>query len=672
MRGLRWLRAPGSVLGGAVLLSFVVAVLATLILEVLSTGWPLPDDSPVREHLGLFFLGVTIVWAVTLLVLAITGRLWLTTSIVIVGALALGYSNKVKLELRVEPLYPTELSSVKEVGFLTDVVGLRTVLLGAGAALLVVGAGLLLGHFADKVFPRPRWKTHPRLTVALVPVRIGIIALTTVLLVQAAHFNTPGNQIRAEFERSGAAWRFWNQAANYRVNGFVGGMLYNTAVPGMDEPPGYSEAEMARIAREYAEVAARINQGREATALDDVNVVMVLSETLSDPTRLKGITVPEDPIPYTRALMGETTSGNMLSGRFGGGTANVEFSALTGMSLSLFQPQMNTPYQMMLPGRDHFPSLLDTLEETGHRTVAIHPFTPSMYRRSTAYDVLGFDETRFADQMDHRDTVEDNEYISDRAAFEETLEVVRDTEEPVFVNLVTMQNHYPMRGKYEDPLPIEGLTGEAAEDASAYLRGLRYSDEALRSFLAALSAGGEPTVVLLYGDHLPAFWPVETRMANGFRKMRETPFLVWSNLRSLTPRPLPTTSPTFFGPLVLNHVGARLSPFDALLTQLHRHVPAMEPLLRVGPNGNRLDGPLSPTAARLLADYRLMQYDMSVGAGYAEDQLTQVVDPEVPFVVEPPTTFSPRAPAGDRALQARGATPGLGGSSGEPSGESFR
>ncbi len=43
-------------------------------------------------------------------------------------------------------------------------------------------------------------------------------------------------------------------------------------------PPDYNEAEMARIAAKYSGEADRLNVGRDPHALDDVNVVLVLSE----------------------------------------------------------------------------------------------------------------------------------------------------------------------------------------------------------------------------------------------------------------------------------------------------------------------------------------------------------------------------------------------------------
>ena len=75
-----------------------------------------------------------------------------------------------------------------------------------------------------------------------------------------------------------------------------------------------------------------------------LNVVVVLSEALSDPTLVPGVGLDEDPIPFTRRLMATTTSGAMLSPQVGGGTANMEFEALTGLSLSQCQAQLTSPY----------------------------------------------------------------------------------------------------------------------------------------------------------------------------------------------------------------------------------------------------------------------------------------------------------------------------------------
>jgi hypothetical protein len=306
----------------------------------------------------------------------------------------------------------------------------------------------------------------------------------------------------------------------------------------------------------------------------------------------------------------------------------VEFSALTGLSLSQFQPQMTTPYQMLVPNYDDFPSLVGYLEAQGHRTRAIHPFLPSLYRRSEVYPAFGFDSAVFAEDMTHQERLESSEYISDAAAFEEVGEALSDLEGPAFVNLVTMQNHMPMAGSYDDPIRVTGVEDPwSRANAQHYARGLRHSDQALKTFLSGLRRTDEKTVVLLYGDHQPALWPTEIRDANGVRAMLETPFLVWSNFGDSPVRTLPTTSPIHFGPLLLDHVGATLPPYFALLSMLRQEVPGLDHQVLIGPDDRWLrPDDLSPRARELLHDFRLVQYDLSIGERYSQRELFYAPD----------------------------------------------
>ena len=101
-----------------------------------------------------------------------------------------------------------------------------------------------------------------------------------------------------------------------------------------------------------------------------------------------------------------TPSGSMRSPLIGGGTANIEFEALTGQSTSQFNPQMTTPYQMLVPKERTYPSAVGYFEAKGDRTVAIHPFRPQMYRRDEVYPILGFDRTVFQSAMQEEELPE--------------------------------------------------------------------------------------------------------------------------------------------------------------------------------------------------------------------------------------------------------------------------
>ncbi|QDY44771.1 hypothetical protein FK545_02300 [Planococcus glaciei] len=70
-----------------------------------------------------------------------------------------------------------------------------------------------------------------------------------------------------------------------------------------------------------------------------------MSEAFVDPYHFGEEHFTEDPIPNFRKLFGESMHGTMYSPEFGGGTANVEFEALTGLSRQ-FMPDNYVAYQL--------------------------------------------------------------------------------------------------------------------------------------------------------------------------------------------------------------------------------------------------------------------------------------------------------------------------------------
>ncbi|HEX6515036.1 MAG TPA: LTA synthase family protein [Nocardioidaceae bacterium] len=591
------------------------------------------DGPRLLEHtlgagLPRFLLGSLVVWTLVLLVLSLTGRLWLTVGITGLVAVMVGFANYQKVSARLEPLYPSDLDFLGSMGFLAHMIGFATAaMLVLGVALLVCVA-LLLGRLVSRFFPPVRRRELPRHWLGLMALRVGVSALCLASLGYAAHFNSPGNKLRDAYVASGATWATWQQLRNYEQNGFVAGLLHNLDRPPMERPDDYSAQTMRDLADRYTRLAARLNQGRDPHALDDVNVVAVLSEAFSDPSRLSGVDAAEDPIPRTRRLLRRTESGLLLTNQYGAGTANMEFETLTGMSMAQFEPQVATPYQTVVPEFRRFPSAVGWFRRHGHDAVAIHPYNTSMYQRGQVYPILGFQRFVHDTTMQSARTIEDNPFISDASAFAEVEHQIATHDRPLLVNLVTIQNHYPTAGEYSDPIPVSGVSGETAKQAGGYLRGLRHTDRALHEFLTSLQHSDEKTIVVFYGDHLPPLWPRSVYDDNGDRTMHETPFFLWSNFTDLPHRPLPTTSAIYFMPMVFDAVGAPLPPYYALLSALREEVPAMEQGKYVD-SADRMveEARLSPRARQLLHDYRLVQYDLSIGKRYS---LRQMFYPPLP------------------------------------------
>lgn len=572
---------------------------------------------------ALFLLGSLVVWVLVGLVHAVTGRLRYTVAVMALLTLLVALADWKKVRLRGEPLYPIDWSLADELGSWREIAGpVTTFLVVAGGSAAALALGLGLAWWARRRGRRPAGvATDPTATRRRLALRLGTGAACVLLLGQVTQFNEPGNQVRAGFETAGAVWRPWSQQRNYLGNGFVAGYLYNIDVPPMASPPGYSDETMARIVARYEALARSVNADRDPDRLGEVNVVMILSESFSDPTAVRGVRLQADPIPRIREVMGSTTSGSMLSQNLGGGTANMEFEAVTGMSMGLMPPQLQVPYLMLVPRFEHFPSAVRSMEAAGYRSLAIHPFTSELYRRIEVYRAFGFDELVFDEDLALQQRIGNDGYLSDEAAYTELLTRLERSPEAMFVNLVTMQNHIPYAGRYPDPVPVAGPDGEPMDDLGHYVRGLTHTDRATHRLLNRLAELDEDTVVVFYGDHLPGSYPEDVMRANEGQTLHETPFFVWSTTGGPTRRQ-PLTSPAFFLDLALEQADVPVTPYVALLHGLRQEVPALSRGRTYDATGQPTPATsLGPRARRLLRDYRLVQFDLTEGDHVSEARM---------------------------------------------------
>jgi phosphoglycerol transferase MdoB-like AlkP superfamily enzyme len=614
-------RSPGRTLALSFVVSLVAAMLCSAVLNT-PIWW-----TELRWWLALLVvvakpLDFVVLWLVLLLLMCVTNRLWLSIGLLLVTCSVLSAVNVVKLSILGEPVFPSDTAFLTTPGFLVSMVPPSTLALAVAGVVVLMVSVLALGRRIARRYPRITRREHRALWNRLVVVRVILTVAIVVMVAETTRFNEPGNKWREAWDSNNALWLPFSQAMNYRTNGFVGGLLYNMPVEAMPRPAGYSEATMAEVAKRFTRRAAARNAGLTPGAIDDVNVVVVLSESFGDLTTLNGIEVGRDPMPRLRETIAGAWGGETLANFYGSGTSSMEFSALTGQNLGLFNPQVLAPYQNFMTGLDSYPSAVGWFRSRGHRAIAVHPYSTEMYRRKTIYPMLGFEQFLHDSNMERRDRLEKNRFISDQAAFEEVEDLIVSNEDPLLVNLVTMQNHVPTAEWYDDPVPIDGLSSETdLESVGGYARGVEYSDEALERFLADLSASDEETVVVYYGDHWPGIFSDRMLEDNrGLDRLR-TPLLIWSSAGQ-EPRPLPLTSASQYLPYVFDLVGEPLPPYYELLNEVAEEIGALGPGRIVAPDGTELTrADLTEEQEKLLHDYELVQYDFSIGSRYVVDEM---------------------------------------------------
>lgn len=261
-------------------------------------------------------------------------------------------------------------------------------------------------------------------------------------------------------------------------------------------------------------------------AAERPDLLVVQSESFFDPRPLfPGIR--RDVLGEFDKLNSEAVChGRLVVPAWGANTVRSEFAFLSGATEAMLGVHRFNPYRQIL--KVEVTSLAKVLKAAGYRTICVHPYPASFYGRDKVYPHLGFDE--FIDIRSFDDDQRFGPYISDAAVSEKVQSLMVSAEGPIFIFVITMENHGPLH--LEKPLPEEcaSLYTEnsppGCEDLSVYLRHLRNADRMIGELRSFLAASDRPARLCWYGDHVPI-------MANVYRQLCDpdgrTEYFVWSN-----------------------------------------------------------------------------------------------------------------------------------------------
>lgn len=608
------------------------------------------------------FVGLALIY---LTLIFVTNRFWIATLVFGVAITAFGVANSIKIRLRNEPIIPADLTFISggDTGSIMSFVpdSSRPFVDGAIKFVIWFAVIVLILFVLDRRrrFIHCSWR-HPIANVKNIVgnvFRILAAVLSVAFLTSyAVGLGTPGSETYKWAEDNGYTPQLWNALSDAQANGPATTFLSLSKVKAMDKPSNYSRSTMEALAKKYAKEAASINQTRQ-NELTDNTVIMILSETFSDPTRVPGVTFDIDPIPNIRNIKSNTTSGLMLSPGYGGGTANIEYQALTGMNLANFNDSLIVPYQQLVPNQsDPYSFNQIWTQKYGTKgSTAVHPFQQSMYLRNINYKKFGFSYLYTLDSkipVKHTDRIDRSPYVSDSAAYQNIVDLLnkqKNSKSSQFLQLVTMQNHMPYGDYYDNNEFVDANTSEDLSDTeryciNTYTKGINWTDQETADFLNQLDQMDKPITVIFYGDHLPGIYATADENKNNKTVLHETDYFIWSNSASAShgakvdSSTTAYTSSNYFMPLAAEHMNAKVSPYLAMLTDLKQQVPAMSRVIDsnggigqgkatyLDSNGNRVKySKMSHKARKLLEDYKLVQYDQTIGKNYLKSMnFTQV------------------------------------------------
>lgn len=596
----------------------------------------------------VFVLNVILVALLYLMLLMLFNRFWTASIVILAVGIIVAAIEHFKVEIRYEAILPADL------GFLGSNTGNMltfipagahvTILVALGAFAVLLALILVLRHFDGR---KGRMIRTDNLSLNLTSRLILLLLPILVFALYCIHVSTT-DSLANKFSRAlGDTPSMWDSVYDAQRNGPLVAFTRQLNPKIMDKPSNYSEETMKKVAVRYQKEAETINASR-TNNLTDSTVVYVLSESFSDPSRVPGLKTNKDSMPNIRKIKAGTTSGLMLSSGYGGGTANLEYMGLSGLSMANFESSLSSPYQQLVPSQ-HWTPTINQLWGAPVNSLGYHSYESSMYSRATNYKKFGFSHfytLTGPDVIKYQDKIDESPYVSDKSSYDSALEGIKSGKTNKFIQIITMQNHMPYHEWYENnDYTAESTTGtplgdDEQQSIETYQKGVEITDQATQEFLNELDALDKPVTVVFYGDHLPGIYSSASEDDNNSLALHLTDYFIWSNKASSSQGNKASdaaySSPNFFVAQAADHMNAKVSPYLAFLTEMHSKIAAMEPPvvnkiqgwdripegqnIYLDQNGNPMStDDFDKETKQLLADYKLIQYDITAGKNYLKD-----------------------------------------------------
>lgn len=239
------------------------------------------------------------------------------------------------------------------------------------------------------------------------------------------------------------------------------------------------------------------------------NVVFLQLESFMDTNNLVNLNYTKNPNPYFSYLKENYPSGYLTVPSFGAGTANVEFEVMTGLDLDNFGAG-EYPYKTVMLEQPT-ETIAYTLGNKGYYSTVIHNNRASFYDRDDVFPNMGYDRFVSSEFMIDLDVTPVGWFKDNRLSYE-IMKALNSTEEADFIYTISVQPH----GKYLTDLTGLNIYAEVAstnkdmtEDLinqyTYYINQVYEVDCFLKDLVEQINNYDEPTMLVIYGDHLPFF-----------------------------------------------------------------------------------------------------------------------------------------------------------------------
>ena len=320
---------------------------------------------------------------------------------------------------------------------------------------------------------------------------------------------------------------FGNLNYAYTDYGFPYCFINTSVNKGISKPADYSEASVKKILNKTKN-KTNTTPVKKDVDKDHPNIIVLQMESFAYAQDFHNIKVSNDPTPNFTKLMKDYTSGWFEVPACGAGTANTEFEVLTGISAKFFGPG-EYPYKGKLREKT-LESMAYVLKNNGYSTYAMHDHRALFYNRNEVYANLGFDSFTSVEYMNNVELTPTG-WAQDKTMTDDIMDILTHSKNRSFMHIISVQGHgsYPTEQVFKNPYTTVTADDEETKwKYEYYINETHQMDTFIGDLLSKIKKSGEPTIVLIYGDHIPALDVKSSDYANG--NLYQTRYVIWDNI----------------------------------------------------------------------------------------------------------------------------------------------
>ena len=562
----------------------------TLITEIIHTKKITKVITFFVDRPTVFLFDVIVVGVVFMLFIALFNKGWLAMFVESIVFVTLSIVELFKYNTNGNHLILSDLRLAKNVKSLTSFAYIKITL---PLVLCVLFVFLVFGALSF-INPKAKFKPLHRVAISLACIVLGFAMVTF------PKFNKPVYKFfKIDTTDATNAFLLNEKFDNNRLIAFLVQTSTESYNNRLKKPDNYNEDNVNRILDVKPDTSGDFNGGKKP------NVIYIMSESYADFRVFDQLNVDDSYYKYFDEARDEGCAGTLITPTYASWTVRAEFELMFGLPVKgLNDPNM--PQRVL--AEHSLPAQARYYKSWGYKTAYVHPFQITFYTRDKIYGRFGFDEmiyhddsineSKFTVDVDHYGT-----YVDDKAVYDQLIDLIKTSDDPMYIHTTTMQNHQPY-DQGEDP----------SDEFGNYLQWIQHSNEGLHEFLEELKTIDEPTLVFFVGDHFPSLRG-ETSVYNELDIngencdiLYEQKYFLWSNYDADFSVVPDEKYSFFYVPYVIFDIID--APHDQFIEKMLQYLDK-KPIYSTAYNAEIPDDP----------DLDMLTYDRAVGKDYSGEKL---------------------------------------------------